>query len=462
MSFRALPEDPRAFVLQVSPARDVRLDLIGAFESTYMPVHDVDVFETSDHVRRWRSDLRLLRSMGIRRLRYPIRWHRIERERGLLDWDETDRIMSYLADEGFEPIVDLIHHTSYPRWLERGFADDRFGSAYLEYCEAFASRYPWIKEYTVFNEPFATLFLCGHEAIWPPYGRGMTSLVEIFSNVLPAVFEASRMYRSLLPDAKHVYVDTCEGHSALDPGGIYMAEMANDRRFFILDLLLGRPIDEERPFAAEVMAARGGGLFELDPGHLDVLGLDYYAHSEWCFSEFGGLTPSPQPVGLAALAVQYHDRYGLPMVLSETNIRGYAPDRVSWLKHTLEQCELARAAGVPLDAYCWFPFIDSVDWDSLLANADRHVDPVGVYWLDDKLNRRTSSMSEAFGAVTRGASASDLPAFRFQPPIDTWLRGFSGFMNHWEWQDPPEEEVGMCAGTRAIHERWEVTSDFIR
>ena len=36
------------------------------------------------------------------------------------------------------------------------------------------------------------------------------------------------------------------------------------------------------------------------------------------------------------------------------------------------------AAGAPLGGYCWFPFVDSVDWNSLLARADGCIDPVGV------------------------------------------------------------------------------------
>jgi len=434
------------------------MEFIGAFESTYLPAHDTDVLELSGHTERWQKDLDLLEAAGVTRLRYPVRWHRIEAEPGHYAWDETDRIFDHFQARELRPIVDLVHHTSYPRWLEQGFLDPRFADAYLRYCEAFAARYPWTHEYTVFNEPFSTLHLAGFEGIWPPYLRGTAGFVSLLRNVLPAMTEASRMYRDLLPHAQHVYVDTCEGHSGVDAYGELYAEILNDRRFFILDVMSGRAIDPDRPYAAELRAAGGEDLLEIAPGRVDVVGLDYYAHSEWCFSESFSVSPSPQPVGLAALAHQYHDRYGLPMLLTETNIRGYAPDRVSWLKYTLEQCEEARAEGVPLDGYCWFPFIDSVDWDSLLANADGHVDPVGVYWLDENLERRSSSMSEAFIAAASGTLAADLPAYRFQPPIDRWLQGLLPQMEHWDWQDPPQEEVGMCAATRDIHNAWEVTN----
>jgi beta-glucosidase/6-phospho-beta-glucosidase/beta-galactosidase len=434
---------------------------IGAFESTYLPAHDLDVLETSGHTVRWRDDLDLLAEIGIRRLRYPIRWHRVEQERGIYDWASTDVVLAYLREQGFEPIVDLVHHTSYPRWLDRGFLDPHFGPAYLEYCAEFAQRYPWVREYTLFNEAFSTLFLSGHEGIWPPYGRGMESFVSILSNVFPSVAEASQLYRDLLPEAKHVYVDTCEGHVGYDEIGRGYAAMANDRRFFLLDLMLGRELDDRQPFVQEVLVAGGEGLLEMRPGHVDVLGLDYYAHSEWCFSERGGLAPSRDPQGLAALAQQYHEHFDLPMMLTETNIRGFAPDRVSWLKYTLEQYEMASESGIPLNGYCWFPSIDSVDWDSLLANADGHVDPVGVFWLDEELKRRTSSMSEWFTKVVAGCSSADIPAYRFQAPLDRWLQGFIARLDHWDWEDPPSEEIGMCANTRTIHANWEVLDDFV-
>ncbi len=95
----------------------MRIEFIGAFESTYMPQHDVDIVETSGHAERWREDLLLLRSTGVRRLRYPIRWHRIEPAPGERHWEATDRVLGFMREAGMAPIVDLVHHTSYPRWL---------------------------------------------------------------------------------------------------------------------------------------------------------------------------------------------------------------------------------------------------------------------------------------------------------------------------------------------------------
>ena len=419
------------------------IEFIGAFESTYQPAFDVDVAETTGHVARWRADLELLVGCGVTRLRYPVRWHRIERDRRRYDWRATDEVFEWMRDRGLRPIVDLCHHTSYPRWLKRGFADRKFREAYVRYVEAFATRYPWIEEYTLFNEPLTTFLLCGQMGVWPPHLKGLSGFLTLARNVMPALSEGDRVYRDLVPGARHFYVDTCERASAAVPDAQGVADLANDRRFFLLDLFLGREIDTTRPFVSQVLALGGEPLLHLQPASVDVLGLDYYAHNQWQYQDRTGrgLTSSPDPGSLADLIGEYWERYRLPCTLGETNIRGFASDRASWLKYTLEQCEVARDRGIPVDGYCWFPFVDSCDWDSMLVRSQGHIDPVGVYWLDERLDRRPSSMAVAYARAARGAPAADLPAYRFQPPVAGWLAGWLPQMAHWEWQDPPPAEV---------------------
>jgi beta-glucosidase/6-phospho-beta-glucosidase/beta-galactosidase len=417
------------------------IEFVGGFESTYLPGHDRDVFETTQHDERRRDDLTLLQACGVQRVRYPVRWHRTEQQPGVFDWSDTDSAFDALAARGIEPIVDLVHHTSYPAWLTRGFADERFHDAYVGYCVRFAERYPQTRAYTLFNEPLPTLFLCGHEAIWPPYEAGIGAFVTLLGNVLPAVAEVASMYRELLPDAEHVYVDTCEQHGGDDSlRAVTHAYMANDRRFFVLDALLGRA-DEEGVFGRQVLEHGGEHLFQLPPIAIDVLGLDYYAHGEWWYTSDGGITPSPEPLGLRAVASQYGDRYDVRLMLSETNIRGYGTDRASWLKYTLEQCELLRADGYPLEAYCWFPFVDSCDWNSLLHRCDSMIDPVGVVWLDQQMDRRLSVMTLSYARAAAGARSAELPAFRYRAPVSRWLRGWQPQTDHWHWRDPPDDDA---------------------
>lgn len=438
---------------------------VGSFESTYLPGHGVDVSEVSRHSENWRADLDAVLGAGVATLRYPLRWHRIEPEPGRFDWSATDEVMEYLRERGANPIVDLVHHTSYPEWLSDGFRDRRFGPAYLRYAEAVATRYPWLSAYSLFNEPFATLFLAGHEALWPPYDRGVTGFLRLAQNVLPAVSSASTIFSELLPSAEHVWVDTAERHAGAPGESADYAALANDRRHILLDLALGHDLDPKRPFVAELLKAGGEQLFDLPPVRVDVLGLDYYCHSEWWYDETGAHSPSPHPIGFAEIAGQYGQRYGLPMMLTETNIRGLPSDRVSWLRYMLEQYETAVGRGVALRGFCWFPYVDSTDWDSLLARPAGRVDPVGVVTLGAEMVRERTVFTSAWEAAAGGAPVSELPAYRFQSPCDAQLAGLMPQMAHWPWEEPPVEEivpVSSAADVPPVLERTPaMTSDLI-
>jgi hypothetical protein len=179
----------------------------------------------------------------------------------------------------------------------------------------------------------------------------------------------------------------------------------------------------------------------LEPLQVDVLGLDYYCHSEWLYDGVAAHAPSPKPTGLAGVIQQYADRYDMPLMLTETNLRGLPTDQVSWLRYVLEQCELAIAQGVDLHGLCWFPQVDSCDWDSLLARCDGRIDPVGVYALKPDGSRARTALTEAWEAVAGGATADDLPAYRFQPPCDAQLAALATRLSHWPWQEPDDHQV---------------------
>jgi beta-glucosidase/6-phospho-beta-glucosidase/beta-galactosidase len=426
--------------------RPITMEFLTGFESTYMPDHDTDVLETTRHHDLFGHDLELVAKAGIRTLRYPVPWHRIEREGGFYDWTWMDSVMRAMEDLGLDPIVDPIHHTSFPAWLERGFLDERFVDSYTRFVLAFADRYPWVRRYTPFNEPMPTTLFCGDQGIWKPYKRNERHWLRMARNVAFAVSRVSRLLKSGNPNIEIVHVDTCEAHHAMDAKSVPWARYLNERRFLLHDLILGR-VDRKHPlhwFVEEHGLAVEDGISEEDldwlvenPAQIDVLGLDYYAHSEQQFHEGGSYIPSLAPYGFAEVAKQYIEYFNLPVMLTETNIRGYVSDRISWLKYMVEQSEQLVAQGVDWRGFCWFPFIDSTDWDSLLRCACNHLDPVGIYWLDDDRARHASELSKVFSALARGKITSqDIPAYRFQEPVRTELQGFMPQMQHWEWQEP--------------------------
>ena len=107
--------------------------MVGGFESTYLPANGVDAVTTTRHDLRRGPDLAHLQVAGVRHVRYPLRWQRIETTRGHFRWVETDAALDQIRERGLVPIVDLVHHTSYPGWLTDGFRDRGFHPAYVRY-----------------------------------------------------------------------------------------------------------------------------------------------------------------------------------------------------------------------------------------------------------------------------------------------------------------------------------------
>ena len=434
------------------------MEFLTGFESTYLPLHDVDVLRLTRHDERWEDDLRLARQAGIRRLRYPVPWHRIERQRGMYDWAWTDDALGGLRELGLAPIVDPLHHTSFPRWLSHGFANPAFPAAYRDFCQAFAERYAWVREYTVFNEPLPTTLLCTDMGAWYPAHRGAEAFFGMLVNVARAICAATAAIRAAQPDARFIHIDTAESHNAIDPESEEFAWFLNQRRFLVHDLILGR-VDEEhalydRLFQHAGVSANDLRWFREHAARIDVLGLDYYAHCEHQFHRTGSVCPSRAPRGFAAIARDYWDRYHLPLMLTETNIRGYVTDRVTWLKYMVEQCEALVADGIPFEGFCWFPFIDSMDWDSLLAAPNGHIDPVGLCHLGEgDLARHPSEITRLYTGLAHGElRGADLPAYRLLTPVSEQLVGFRPQWTGWEWRQPPLAELPRWAWPEALGE----------
>ena len=179
-----------------------------------------------------------------------------------------------------------------------------------------------------------------------------------------------------------------------------------------------------------------------NPARIDVLGLDYYSHSELEWNKNGRVYPNLFPEGFVSVAMDYVNRFNLPVMLTETNIRGFVSDRISWLKFMVEQCETLekqlKPRNLAFKGFCWYPFIDSTDWCSLVTKANCNIDPQGVFWLDCETKKRNASeLSEIFEALARGVITSkDIPAYRFQGPLDKTLKNFLPMMSHWNWRDP--------------------------
>jgi len=83
---------------------------------------------------------------------------------------------------------------------------------------------------------------------------------------------------------------------------------------------------------------------------------DYYPENQWWIRgptiPFGHYAYRP----LSHMLAEVHERYGRPVLISETGAEGSA--RPSWLHYVLGEVTEARKKGVPVEGVCLYPVID--------------------------------------------------------------------------------------------------------
>jgi len=361
-------------------------ELITGFESTYMPGVGTDVLEGTRHNERFRHDLELVAAIGIRTVRYPASWNYVARTPGRYDWDLLDRKLAAMQELGLTPILDLVHHTALPdAVLPGGFASPDLPRRLQDFAAACAARYPWIRHYTLFNEPYLTTQFCGEFGIWFPHYTGTQAFVAMLLNVGRAIVGSADVLRQAIPDACLMQPDTCERHVARDPNNadaVSRAAFANQKRFLADDLLLGR-ITHDHPLYGYL---RDNGASEDDLAWfrcrqppIDIRGLDYYRQSEWEVLDGETSRWAQVRAGFASVARDYVERYGMPVMLAETNYFGTPDERRAWLEDMLAEYAALRQDGADVRGFCWFPFISSTDFQHMLMQYRNDVDPVGIY-----------------------------------------------------------------------------------
>lgn len=430
-------------------------EYITGIEGTNIYRSGQDVLDTTQHTIRYKEDLEQLKNDGMKTFRCCIPWHKIEKVRGTYDWRWLDDYLDCVQSFELHPIADTLHHTSFPDWLEGGFKDSRFSDAYVNFLRAFSERYPWIKRYTVFNEPFVTTWFCFMTGYWHPKKKGHKAFVPALLNVCNTICLASNMLTKKVSGVTLMHPDSAEHHTYVDDESQLHAKFCNELRFIILDLILGKVTVDHALYSYLLEYATKDQIvwFQSNKTVVHVIGLDYYSHSEFAWSKEGAV-PFHKVLGFAKVAMHWVDRYQIPIMLAETNIRGYISTRISWLKHMVEQCDLLSIVleekGLPFQGFCWYCFIDSTDWDSLVTKPDGNIDPQGLYWLDSEGNRHSSELSKMYRALAQGTiRGADITPYLFEDRVlgsprnfmrngdgGRMIRNYLPFMTHWKWVNP--------------------------
>lgn len=328
---------------------------IGGFECSTHRLRSgrrLDMVAATCHDQRARQDYTLLQGQGIRTVREGLRWHLIERVPGRYDFSSVLPILHAARETGTQVIWDLCHY-GWPDDLDLyspAFVD-RFGGLARAFTQLLVEETDDVPYIVPVNEMSFFAWAAGTVGYFYPHSmdRGdevKRQLVRAAIAGINAVWSVDRRARIF-----HVEPLINPVPDLAKPMNKHSAELEFSLQFQAWDMISG------------LIAPELGGRRE----YLDVIGVNYYPHNQWIFSEqsWESRTPifrgHPQYRRFRFLIEDAFRRYERPIFVSETGNEDER--RVEWLAYIGEEVRAALTAGVPVDGICWYPIINHPGWD---------------------------------------------------------------------------------------------------
>ena len=322
---------------------------LGGFEcSTHKRADGIrlDLIALTGHDTQAERDYQLLADHGLRTARDGVRWHLVERRRGVYDWSSLLPQLKAARAAGTQVIWDLFHY-GWPngsdiwsaRFVERFGAFARAAAAVIRDETDGA---PW---FCPVNEISFLSWAGGDMGGMNPFARGRGG--ELKAQLVRMAIAAIEGVRSVAPPARFITAEPLI-HILPQSGLEHHVRAAADymeAQYEATDFLTGR----RRP-------ELGG-----KPDYIDVVGLNYYFNNQWIDHgrpvHLGEVIHKP----LRELLRDVHDRYELPLLIAETGTEGVF--RGPWLHHVADEVAAARAAGLPVGGICLYPVLSHRGWD---------------------------------------------------------------------------------------------------
>jgi beta-glucosidase/6-phospho-beta-glucosidase/beta-galactosidase len=325
----------------------------------------IDLLASTGHSRWAQKDYQLLAARGIRCARDGLRWHLIESHAGRYDWSSFLPMLRAARDCNVQVVWDLAHY-GYPDGLDiwrpefvHRFA--RFAGAVAKLLVEEGIELPF---YSPINEMSFWSWAGGEVGYFNPgaYGRGQ----ELKHQLARASIAAIEAIREHAPNARLVQCDplinVLPATKRVDEAET--AERYRLSQFEAWDLLAGRQ-----------WPGLGG-----QESYLDIIGVNYYPSNQWLLNGPKVMRGEHSYRPLVGMLAEIHQRYQRPLLIAETGAEG--DERVPWLNYIAEQVLLALGRGIPVQAICWYPFLDYPGWDD-----DRYC-PAGVFGYADGQGER--------------------------------------------------------------------------
>jgi beta-glucosidase len=358
-----------------------------------------------DHYHRYKEDIALAKSLGLRAYRFSVSWPRVvpagtgaPNDKGL---DFYDRLVDELLKAGLEPWLTL-YHWDLPLalyhqggWLNRDVAG-WFGDYATVVVRRLGDR---VRHFMPLNEP--QVFL-GAGLVQGRHAPGdKLRFAEFLRAAHHALLAHGRAVEAIRVSAKgKVQVGCAQASYNSVPATAAPADLAAARARFLstaddsykqnawwLDaMLLGR-------YPADGVALYGPSMPELRPGDmeairqpLDFLGVNLYQADAVRRGKNGHPEVVSFPVGSPLTSMEWavtpsimrlvptwlYERYKLPIVVAENGVslpdwvaadgQVHDPQRVDFTRAYLRELAAAMAGGVPVRGYFHWSLLDNFEW----------------------------------------------------------------------------------------------------
>ncbi|MES2137320.1 MAG: beta-glucosidase [Pseudomonadota bacterium] len=327
----------------------------------------LDLIRATGHDKHVLQDYRQCKELGFGTVRDGLRWHLIEKSPGNYDWSSWLPALEAAEQAGLQVIWDLFHYGS-PDHVDQAARDfpDRFTEFALAALEVRGSISNRPALVCPLNEINFLSWAVDVEYL-PRVGPKQVGWFK--HQLVRTAIHAARAIRQSWPDATLIWSEPLihiapRSHRRPDVRG---AEGARQAQFEAYDWITGKARPE-----------LGG-----EPWLADVLGLNFYPHNQ--FYHEGPTIPMGhhEYCRLADMLLEVAERYGKPIVLSETGAEGSG--KPSWLHYVCNEVRDAMQRGADVRGICWYPITAYPGWDNsrpaetglfstIVADGTRHVD----------------------------------------------------------------------------------------
>ncbi len=341
-----------------------------------------DLLAECGHYTHWRRDLELVQELGLGFLRYGLPYHLVHLGPGRYDWNFADPVMAEMRRMGIEPILDLLHF-GVPDWIG-DFQNPALPLHFAEYAAAVAARYPWVRYWTPVNEIYVSARMSTLDGLWNEQIRTDRAFVTALKHLAAASKLACAAIVQVRPDAVIVHSESAEiVHEArmLPTAGI---TLANKQRFLALDLLFAKrpcPVIADYLRDNGLSAAEHAWFMRGEPDGHQIVGADYYGRNEHIVKPCGRRFAIEDVMGWYLIARDYLERYGKPLMHTETNVFDPAA-APGWLWKQWISIMRMRQDGMPVLGFTWYSLVDQVDWHIGLSELRGVVNGCGLYGID--------------------------------------------------------------------------------